>query len=115
MAWPPVAGCCTHLEAVAGVPGVLPAHTPGHRRGDDEIAFVHDRALAVKGGVGAAAFQHKAQGALCVAVRGCDFARQDELDAGIEAGDDAGLFAQAGVFQYQDTVATIPADRRSSR
>ena len=76
---------------------------PGHRWGDDEITLVHDGLFAVDGGVCAAAFQHEAQGGLGVAVGGRHFTGEHQLDAGVEVRGDAGLAAQARIFQHQNT------------
>ena len=81
--------------------GVVAVVVPGHVGRDDEVAGVHERALAVDGGVRALALQHEAQRRLRVAVRGRHLVRHDQLHAGIERGGDLRLSAQAGVLQDQ--------------
>ena len=74
----------------------------GPRRGDDEVAVAHRRALAVDRGVGAFAVEHQAQRRLGVAVRRRHLARQDQLQAGVERLGDARLAAQGRVLEDQD-------------
>src|SRR5262249_30836236 len=64
---------------------------PRHRRGDDEITLVHDRALAVDGGVRAAALEHEPQRTLRMTMGWRDFAGQYQLHAGVEIRRDLGL------------------------
>ena len=68
--------------------GVVAVVVPGHVGGDDEIAGMHGRALAVDAGVGALALQHEAQRRLRVAVRARDLVGHHELHAGVERGGD---------------------------
>ena len=56
-------------------------------------------------GVRAAAFEHEAQRALRVPVRGRDLTGQHQLDAGIEVGRDLRLAAQARILE--DEHATL--------
>ena len=58
-------------------------------RRQHEIEMPHDRSLPVDGGISAVSFQHESQSALRMTVGGCNFARQDELQAGIEIRCDA--------------------------
>ena len=74
----------------------------GPRRGDDEVAVAHRRALAVDRGVGALAVEHQAQRRLGVAVRRRHLAGQDQLQAGVERLGDARLAAQGRVLEDQD-------------
>ncbi|MNT04050.1 hypothetical protein D3C72_1386120 [compost metagenome] len=74
---------------------------PGPRRRDDEIPGMHGGAFAVDGSPGALAFDDKAQRRLRMAVAGGDFAGQDQLQARVQRGGDAGLAGDAGVLQHQ--------------
>ena len=74
----------------------------GPRRREDEVARVHRRALAVHGGVGAGRFQHEPDRRLRVPMAMRDLARQDQLQAGIEASGRPRLPPGTGVFQDQD-------------
>ena len=69
--------------------------------GDDEVAVVHHRLLALDRGVGALAFQHETDGRGRVAVYVGDLAGQDELDAGEQRMGNARLAGLAGIFQDQ--------------
>ena len=80
---------------------LVPVVVPRHRRRDDEVAVVHRRPLAIDGRMRAVAFEHEAQRALRVPVRGSDFARQHQLHAGIEIGRDLRLSAQPGILENQ--------------
>ena len=81
--------------------GLVLMIVPLQRRRQHEIARIHFQPLAVHGRGRAFAFEHETQRALAVAVLRRDFARQDELDAGIERMRDRGLVGQAGIFQHQ--------------
>ena len=57
---------------------------PGPARRDDEIAFLHQAALAVDDGVGALALDDEADRVHGVAVRARGFSRQEDLQRGRE-------------------------------
>jgi hypothetical protein len=78
---------------------LVPVVVPRHRRRDDEVAVVHPRPLAVHGRGCAVALEYEAERALGVAMGRCDFARQHELDPGIEIGRDLRLAAQPGILE----------------
>ena len=71
---------------------------PGPGRGDDEIAGLHRRALAVDRGIGAVPLDDEAQRRLRVAVRRRDLARQDQLQPGEQRAGDRGLALETRVF-----------------
>ncbi len=81
--------------------GLVLVIVPLQRRRQHEIAGIHLEPLAVHRRGRAFALEHEAQRALAVAVLRRDFARQHELDPGIERVGDRGLVGQAGVLQHQ--------------
>ena len=74
---------------------------PGSRRRDDEIAWMHRRALAVHGGVRAFAIDDEAQRRLRVPVARRHFAGQDQLQAAIERPRDARFTTQARILEHE--------------
>jgi hypothetical protein len=74
----------------------------GPRRGDDEIARPHHRALAVDRRIGSRPLDDEAQRRLRVAVARRDLAGQDQLQPGVQALRDARFAAHAGVLEDQD-------------
>ncbi len=80
---------------------------PGPGRRDDEIAGVHRRALAIDGGIGAAALDHKTQRRLRVAVRRRDLARQDQLQPGEQRAGDLRLPRVTRIFQDQHAAGRL--------
>src|SRR6185436_2744131 len=90
------------IEAVHPYHGLIPrvaVVVPGPRRGDDEVARAHRGALAIDRGIGTRALHDEAQRRLGMTVARCDLARQDELQAGVEALRHARLAAHARVLE----------------
>lgn len=81
--------------------GAVAVVVPGPGRSDDEVARLHAGAFAVHRGVGAVALDDEAQGRLGVPVAGSDLARQDQLQAGVEARGDRRLAGKVRVLQHQ--------------
>ena len=74
---------------------------PGRR--ENEIARMHDDALAIDGGVGALALDNGAQGTRHVAVAAGEFARQHQLQPRINALRDTRSAGEAWILEHQDT------------
>ena len=87
---------------------------PGHRRRDDEVAVVHERAFAVDGRVRAVALEDEPECALGVPVGGRDLARQQVLHRDRD-GVASGALRHAGVVEAQDAPLGAAAGRHELR
>ena len=81
----------------AGMAVIVPAPI----RRQHEIARMHRHALAFDGRISAAAFDDETHGVRGVAMGAGDFARQDDLHAGIERTGDIAAAGQPRIFQHQ--------------
>ena len=79
----------------------LPMIMPRPVRRDDEIAALHQRALASHRSIAHVAFQHETQRGSRMAMRGGDLSGQNELHARIHGGGDARSARHGGVFKHQ--------------
>src|SRR5689334_11873323 len=89
------------VEPEDGIRTRISMIVPGPWRRYDEVALVHDRALAIHRGVSALTLKHETKCRLGVPVCGCDLARHDKLHAGIHIRGDFRLAAQAGIFKNE--------------